>query len=76
MGTETEYQNLMDVISFDGFSFGDYYNGERNILQPRLEELGYTEVSWFMGERDSFGPLSRICHATNMQGETKKFMYG
>ena len=69
------YVSLYNVISFDDFDFSDYFNGERNILEPRLKELGYENIRWEMGEADSFGPLSRVCHATR-DGKTTHFVYG
>jgi hypothetical protein len=70
------YQDLSQVISFEGFSYPDYYRGEREILQPRLEALGYTNVQWYMGEQDEFGPLSRVCYATKADGNIERFIYG
>jgi len=71
-----EYVDLSEVIDFSGFSFGDYVNGEKTILQPQLEALGYTDIQWYMGEYDSFGPLTRICQAKSSTGEMTYFVYG
>lgn len=75
------YKMLTDVISFEGFQYlahgsNNFAVQERTILQPRLEEKGYTNVHWFEGETDSFGPLTRRCRATNPFGDTVWFMYG
>ena len=71
-----DYIDLTTVISFEGFNYADWFDGERRWLQPRLEELGYTDVKWERGETDSFGPLTRVCVAKNPEGETVKFVYG
>lgn len=73
---ERSYIDLMKIISFEGFDFERYYNDEVEVLQPRLEELGFKEIEWSMGEADSFGPLSRICKAKTSTGEYVYFVYG
>jgi hypothetical protein len=70
-----EYGDLYDVISFEDFNFEEWLNGERNILMPRLKEAGYSDIEFSMGERDSFGPLSRVCKARK-DGTTHWFVYG
>jgi hypothetical protein len=75
------YTMLSTVISFAGFEFishgsHSFAEQEKTILQPRLEELGYTDIRWFEGETDSFGPLTRRCRAVNPDGDTVWFMYG
>ena len=76
LGCQTEeYKDLYEVISFEGFSFASWRQGESDVLQPRLEALGYTDIKWFMGEHDSFGPLTRICHAKK-DGVLEKLTYG
>ena len=72
---EDDYEDLGSVISFADFSFSEYWKGEQEILTPRLKELGFTDICFVMGERDSFGPLSRICLA-NKNGKLVKFIYG
>jgi hypothetical protein len=66
---------LEDIISFEGFTFKDWRNGEIEILQPQLIALGYIDIKWEMGEEDSFGPLTRTCHASK-DGERYHFIYG
>lgn len=73
-----EYKDLYGVIPSDvwsKFCFDEYYSHEKTILQPYLESVGYTNVVFHMGERDSFGPLSRICCATK-GGNRERFVYG
>lgn len=70
-----EYIDLHDTISFEGFDFLKWYEHEKAILQPRLEEQGYEVVEWMMGEHDSFGPLTRIC-AASKDGKLHWFIYG
>lgn len=70
------YVDLTDVVNFEGFDWEKYYEGERDILQPQLEALGYIRFEWGMGEQDSFGPLSRMCKALNTEGKVAWFFYG
>lgn len=75
---EEEYEELSNVISLDDITFGPHTYGdeELDILQPRLVAVGYTEIVWSMGERDAFGPLSRVCTCRDAAGEVRKFVYG
>ena len=72
-----EYQDLYKVIpeAFEKFTFCNYYTDESKYLKPALEKLGYTNVHFVMGERDSFGPLSRVVIAKK-DGVTVKLVYG
>ena len=70
-----DFEDMPDSVSFDGFNFSDHYNGERDILQPQLENLGYTVVAWYDGDADGFGTLSRYA-VCRKGGDTHRFMYG
>ena len=73
------YRDLYKVIPAEvwaRFKFCDYQRGERTLLQPALEKLGYTEVRFVDGEADSQGPLSRICSAWSSEGHLVHFIYG
>jgi len=76
-----EEDESLDLMSFlgtdaDKFSFEDYYEGERGILGPALEKRGYTRISFYMIEQDSFGPLIRGVRATCHCGKRVRFFYG
>ena len=74
-----EFINL--DLDFTNFSFSstdlknNYRTGEINILQPQLEKLGYKVIRWYDGERDSFGPLSRVA-LIEKDGIQYKYCYG
>jgi hypothetical protein len=72
------YRPLADVIPTHGLTFNQqtYRQEEREILQPRLEHIGYTQVYWQDGDRDSFGPLTRVCSAIDPYGDRVYFVYG
>jgi hypothetical protein len=70
------YENLMDVVSFEGFSFSNYWDGEMKILTPRLLNAGFSKIKFSMGECDSFGPLTRICTAVDKDNRVRHFIYG
>lgn len=78
MNDRRTYGDLSKLISFEGFSFARerYRRDELNILQPRLEDLGYHDIEWGPGETDSFGPLTRVCSAKTSTGHTVWFCYG
>ena len=70
------YYDLSSIISFDKFRFDKYSEDEIDVLQPQLEALGYKDITWLKGETDSFGPLTRICHAYTSNNQLTRFMYG
>ena len=80
--TVPHYDDLFEFLRIEGdgelvgFDFSKYWSGEQNILKPALERRGFTQVAFFDGERDSFGPLSRIVTATDAKGQSRKFIYG
>lgn len=63
----------MSGLSYDRWSF---YDEEVSILQPRLEALGFTVLSWFSGESDSFGPLVRCARMDHPEHGRVTFVYG
>lgn len=71
------YRDLSDVIVLTGLTYDEnYINQEKELLTPRLEAVGYTNIQWQDGERDSFGPLTRVCSATDRYGNRVYFIYG
>lgn len=74
-------QDLLDIlgenVSMENYCGhpGCYLLWEEKIAQPTLEQLGYTVLRWRTGERDSFGPLSRIV-TVEKAGVVKRFIYG
>ncbi|CAN7173350.1 hypothetical protein [Brevundimonas sp. LjRoot202] len=78
---EQEEAAARDLLSFlgpdaDAFDFADWGKGESEMLRPALERRGFTGVGFYMGEQDSFGPLSRGCVATDPSGKRVRFYYG
>ena len=71
-----EYESMPEEVKFDNFDFREYWKGETTILTPQLESLGYTNIRFSMGEYDSFGPLSRICHCRDSNNKQHHFVYG
>lgn len=67
--------DVFTVIEYKGFSYTDYRNGEREIIEPQLKERGYTNIQFFNIEADSFGPLIRGIH-TVKDGKPVEFYYG
>jgi hypothetical protein len=72
------YRALEEVIVLTGLHYTPetYREQEINLLEPRLRAVGYVNIHWSDGERDSFGPLTRVCSATNQYGERVYFVYG
>jgi len=73
---ETEYEDLEEVISFEGFDFAKWYEHEDTILRPRMEALSFYAIRFKHGEYDSFGPLTRVCTAIDSKGNLRHFVYG
>lgn len=78
---EKEEAEAIDLLKFLGaeveaLDFSEYYDGERNLLKPALEKRGYTAISFYMIEQDSFGPLIRGCFAVCHCGKPVRFFYG
>jgi hypothetical protein len=81
------YADLLEVIGQDamdapGYCNTDlrnpgpfYWDWEDDVAKPRLERLGYFVIAWKDGERDSFGPLTRIAIVKRNQ-EVSGLIYG
>ena len=69
---------LPDDISMENYcgQQGAWAKWENEIATPALQALGYTNIRWHMGERDSFGPLSRVVLCDDSNGIRHKFIYG
>jgi hypothetical protein len=54
------YLYLLNICPDIIVDYESYYECEKITLSPALEAAGYElEGSWYTGEKDSFGPLSR-----------------
>lgn len=75
---EAEARDLLDFLGDEAnaFDFGKYREGEQEILRPALERRGFNSIRFYMGEEDSFGPLSRMCAANDPNGTEVRFYYG
>lgn len=74
--------DLIDPLPGGKIDYHDYcglhgtcVNWEERVARPALQELGYTNIYFIDGERDSFGPLSRIA-CCEKNGIAKRFVYG
>lgn len=78
MEPDVEFIPLESVIGFEDFNFDMFYiEKEIEILQPRLEKLGYTDVRWRDGAIASNGvPITRVCVAKDKKRHTVHFVYG
>jgi hypothetical protein len=74
-----EYESLYEIIpqeTWNKFSYSRYGEHEVKVLSPYLESIGFTRIQWETGEKDSFGPLSRICHCIDKEGNFRHLVYG
>jgi hypothetical protein len=56
----TTYIDLYDVAPDVKVNYSEYWASERDVITPALEAAGYQIVgSWYTGDGDSFGPLTR-----------------
>jgi len=69
------YEEDLD-LDFSGFDWKNFRQSEREVLQPQLSKLGFTDIKWMSGESDSFGPLTRSAGMTDTNGERITFVYG
>lgn len=53
-----------------------YWEWEEQVAKPLLASLGYTDVAFYDGERDSFGPLSREVQMSDPDGRKVMTYYG
>jgi len=71
------FVEVFDVIPEDTpFSFETYWHDEIEYLNPALKKAGYQVFKWRDGERDSFGPLTRIARAIDPEGKPTTLIYG
>lgn len=71
------YVDVFDIVPEDTpFHFETYLLDEIVHLNPALREAGYKVNLWQDGERDSFGPLTRIAKATGPDGRQVTLIYG
>lgn len=74
-------EDLFDIIDVelsnhpDCYSSSSYAVWERSVAEPALKELGYENIRWSDGERDSFGPLTRVC-TCKKDNSLHQFIYG
>ena len=54
----------------------EYWRWEEEVAKPVLHALGYSDVVFVEGERDSFGPLSRGVLMTDPSGQKVMTYYG
>lgn len=63
-------------LDFSGFDWKNFRQSEREVLQPQLSKLGFTDIKWMSGESDSFGPLTRSAGMTDVNDKRITFVYG
>lgn len=71
--------DLMKILPYSVwtlFSFSTWDEDEEKVLKPALKRLGYTDIYFFSGESDSFGPLTRIVRMTKKNGQRITAVYG
>lgn len=55
----------------------DYHDWELRIFKPWLEKHGFKILAWRDGERDSFGPLTRVAVCKHLDSnKTMEIWYG
>lgn len=69
-------QCLLRWLGIEYFSFEDYYAEEQAKVKPALESKGYSNIAFVDGERDSFGPLSRVVVFRDAANQAYRVCYG
>ena len=67
-----EYENLRDIISFDGFKSASFGASEQRILKERLRDEGYHSIVFF-GNSDA--PGRRICNCRDATNRFRTLIY-
>lgn len=60
----------------DGRKGKTWQDWEEDIARPALEAAGFTSVSFYMMEEDSFGPLMRGVRVEDVDGNVRRLFYG
>jgi len=73
----SKYENL-PVQYWDGCTCDrlTYHEEERTIIKPAMEKDGFENIKFLMGEKDSFGPLTRVVQCNDKSGKLRFFVYG
>jgi hypothetical protein len=71
-----ETEELYDVISLDGLSYGSWEENEDIIIRPRLEEAGFYAIHFEDCAVDKFGVVTRVVTCIDNNGTFRKFIYG
>jgi hypothetical protein len=61
---------------FDSKTGKYYWDWEKEIAEPALKAKGMEPISWYTGEGDSFGPLSRVVIVRGPDGKRSQYWYG
>lgn len=75
------YNDLLSIIGNESADHADFCGGytyarwEKTVATPLLQQQGYTVLKWVTGERDSFGPLTRIA-ICEKDGVQHRLVYG
>ena len=75
MSAHCDLLEVLGTVSMEGYCSSSYWEWEANIAKPALSVLGYTDIKFYNGEVDSFGPLSRIVRCIK-DGVSVQLMYG
>lgn len=72
-----EYINLDELIQdWSEFIPEAYVDGEQQVIKPQLEELGYTEISFYTIDREAGEPLLRGVSFMKRDGDFETGVYG
>ena len=71
-----KYEDLYEILPDIDIDFDNYWKCEQEVITPALMQKGFSEIEWYMGERDSFGPLSRYTKCYDKDGNERRFVYG
>lgn len=69
------FEIIGENVEMGGFCDHNYREWEINVAEAELNDRGYRIIRWETGERDSFGPLSRIVTVENEDGLRYKLIY-
>jgi hypothetical protein len=74
--TKEVFVDVYDVLPHITIDYQNYWQSERDVINPALIAAGYQVGPWFTADGDSFGPLVRATRANDPDGRLVTISYG
>lgn len=74
--SDVEYADVHSIAPTVQIDYANWWQSERDVITPALNDAGYLVGPWYTAEGDSFGPLCRAASATAPDGRPVIVSYG